>query len=338
MTSVLDHFPDIAINGMGRIGRSLFRVLYDRKCLHRLKAVNDIMPKENLIYLLKYDTVHGTSQAKITETEKGFSVDGHEICVYKQGEIENLPWRLHQIAVVVESSGLFTAKTDMMKHLKAGAGKVLLSTYSPDDIPVTIMGVNEELVKPSSSLISPGDCTINCVAPVIKIIQDHFGIDSLHINIIQAYTSRQELVDGPYKGLRRGRAAGQSIIPFPIHTVPILERIFPGLREKINAISTRVPVACGALADLAFTLKKDTSTGEVNGIFSDVASTSLSGIMNVTYDPIVSSDILGNTHSSVIDANLTSVVNYRHLKVTAWFDNEWAFASRLFDWLIRKQQ
>jgi glyceraldehyde 3-phosphate dehydrogenase len=323
----------LAINGMGRIGRTLFRVLLQKNSIQNLVAVNDVMPKENLIYLLKYDSIRGPISSEITSTSKGISIDGHEIYYYQESDINQLPWRELTIDTAVEATGLFTHSSEAALHISSGAKRVLLSTYSKD-IPSTIWGVNHHQVNQNTKIISPGDCTINCVAPLINVVQNNWGVHSLHINVIQGYTTRQELIDAPYKGLRRGRAAGHSIIPFEVNIKPVLETIFPSFQGKIESMSTRVPIPCGALTDISFFLQKAIDAKAVNSIFEKTATNELKDIINITFDPIVSADILGNPHSSVIDGSLTKVTNGNHLKLMAWFDNEWGYANRLIDWLI----
>ncbi|MBS1557865.1 MAG: type I glyceraldehyde-3-phosphate dehydrogenase [Bacteroidetes bacterium] len=324
-------FPNLAINGMGRIGRTLFRLLLQQNKLTHLVAVNDIMPKENLIYLLQYDSIRGLLNAEIVSTEKGLAVNGHEIFFSSEPKIENINWKDRGIHTIIEATGLFTLLQDATKHFVNNPTRVLLTTFS-QDIPVTVWGVNH-LSGKTLPIISPGDCTINCVAPVLKTIQTHYPIQSLHINVIQGYTTRQELIDGAYKGLRRGRAAAHSIIPFEVNITPVLEKIFPSLSNKINSLSTRVPVACGALAELSVALDAPTSVNQIHSIFEQASKNELKNITTITYDPIVSSDILNNRHSGVIDGLLTSVTNGRYVRLLAWFDNEWGYCHRLFDWL-----
>ncbi len=322
----------LAINGMGRIGRTLFRLLHHHDSIRCVIAVNDIMPKENLIYLLKYDSIRGNFAGDIHATANGFSVDGHDIFYSQQPNIEKLTWHEHSIDTVVEATGLFTNSTEASLHLANGAKRVLLSTYSKD-IPSTVWGVNHSTVNRDTKIISPGDCTLNCTAPLIDVVHKNFEVKSLHINVIQAYTTRQELLDSPYKGLRRGRAAGHSIIPFEVNIAPVLETIFPSLKNKIESLSTRVPVTCGALADISMVLSKPTNAEEVNSIFSEASAGELKNITAITFEPIVSSDILNNPHSGTLDGPLTRVTNGNHLKLLAWFDNEWGYANRLLDWL-----
>jgi glyceraldehyde 3-phosphate dehydrogenase len=322
----------IAINGMGRIGRTLFRVLLQKGMSKNVVAVNDVMPKENLIYLLKYDSIRGVLQNDITATNKGFTIDGHEIIYCQQSELSQLPWQEFMIDTVVEATGLFTHSTEVSQHITNGAKRVLLSTYSKD-VDSTIWGVNQQAVGQNTKIISPGDCTINCVAPLINLILKNWGIKSLHINVIQGYTTRQELIDAPYKGLRRGRAASHSIIPFEVNIKPVLENIFPALNGKIESMSTRVPIPCGALADLSFYIQKATDAATVNSFFDKAAREELKDITSVTFDPIVSSDVLGSSHSGIIDGALTRVTDGHHLKLMTWFDNEWGYSNRLADWL-----
>jgi glyceraldehyde 3-phosphate dehydrogenase len=305
----------LAINGMGRIGRTLLRVLHQRNRLASVVAVNDIMPKENLIYLLTYDSIHGTFPTEIKPTKNGFSINGNELIYLNQPDLALLNWRTHDVNIVVEATGLFTHSSDAKHHLVAGANKVLLTTYSKD-IASTILGVHS--TQPISSIISPGDCTINCIAPLIHAIEKKYGIESVHINVIQGYTTRQELLDSPYKGLRRGRAAAHSIIPFEVNIRPILETIFPALGGKIETMSTRVPIPCGALADLSIVLKNRTDADSLNRLFQDSSQNDLKNIVSITFDQIVSVDVLGNAHSSVIDGTLTK---------------EWGYSNRLADWL-----
>jgi glyceraldehyde 3-phosphate dehydrogenase len=322
----------VAINGMGRIGRTLFRVLLQKKMLHRLVAVNDVMAKENLLYLLKYDSIRGPLNVDVVATARGFNVDGHEIHYFQEPDIKQIPWQAHSIDLVVEATGLFTHSFEASAHLAQGAKRVLLSTYSKD-IPTTIWGVNHSLVDLKANIISPGDCTINCVAPLIHVVEQKFGIHSLHINVIQGYTTRQELLDGPYKGFRRGRAAGHSIIPFEVNIAPVLENIFPMLQGRIESMTTRVPVPCGAMVDVSIYLRQPTDAISINSILEKSSSEELKNSVATTFDPIVSSDVLGNPHSAIVDCSLTRVTDGHHLRLIAWFDNEWGYSNRLWDWL-----
>lgn len=322
----------LAINGMGRIGRTLFRLLFEKGCIQDLVAVNDVMPKDNLIYLLKYDSVRGNFSGDLSSTPGGFAVDGHEIFYFQESEISRLPWQKFSIETVVEATGLFTHSATASAHLTNGAKQILLTTYGAD-IPTTVLKINSRDVNRSTKIISPGDCTINCVAPVIDIIHQNFGVNSVHINVIQGYTTRQELLDSPYKGFRRGRAAAHSIVPFEVNIKPVLESIFPTLKNKIESMSTRVPVSCGGLADITFFLQRTTDSASVASSIVKTSQEVLKNMVSITYDPIVSSDILGDPHSCTVDGSLIKVTNGNHLKLFCWFDNEWGYVNRLFDWL-----
>lgn len=324
----------IAINGMGRIGRTLFRLIHEKGSVQNLIAVNDIMSKDNLIYLLKYDSIRGNFIGEISSTSNGFSVDGHEIFYSQQSEISNIPWHNHSIETVVEATGLFTHSADASQYVSSGAKRALLSTYSKD-APSTIWGVNPQSINDETKIISPGDCTINCTAPLIYLILENFGVNSVHINVIQGYTTRQELLDSPYKGFRRGRSAAHSIVPFEVNIKPVLENIFPSLKNKIETMSTRVPIACGGLADISFVLQKETSAETVASVIKEASRKELKNIVDITNDPIVSSDIIGNPHSGTVDGSLIRVTNGNHLKLFVWFDNEWGYSNRLFDWLCK---
>jgi len=322
----------MAINGMGRIGRTLFRLLYEKSSIGSLIAVNDIMPKDNLIYLLTHDSIRGSFRGKIISTPNGFDVDGHEIFYHHVSHPAELPWQKHGIQTVVEATGLFTHSSEASQHLSGGAGRVLLTTYSKD-VPSAIWGVNHLETSHDTKIISPGDCTVNCIAPLIHLVQERFGIHSVHVNVIQAYTTRQQLLDGPYKGFRRGRAAAHAIVPFEVNIKPVLEDLFPILKNKIESLSTRVPVPCGALADVSFFLQKETTSEAVASVILNASRETLQKIISITSDPIVSSDILGDPHSGTVDGSLIRVTNGNHLKLLAWFDNEWGYVNRLLDWL-----
>lgn len=314
---------------MGRIGRTLFRLLHQNGMLGHLITVNDIMPKENLIYLLKYDSIRGIFPFEIISTENGFKVDDHEIFYSQQGDLKNLPWKSHGIDLVIEATGLFTHSSEALFHIKNGASRVLLTTFSKD-VSTTVIGVNQ--AKAGKEIVSPGDCTINCVAPLVHLMDKNFGVESVHVNVIQGYTTRQELLDKPYKGLRRGRAAAHSIIPFEVNIKSVLENIFSSLQNRIESMSTRVPVPCGAIADISLMLKKSANSETVNSIIQSASRNELKNIVDITFDPIVSTDIINNSHSSTIDGQLTKITD-KHLRLMAWFDNEWGYADRLLDWI-----
>jgi glyceraldehyde 3-phosphate dehydrogenase len=320
----------IAINGMGRIGRLLFRRLIENDQFE-IVAVNDIMPRENLAYLLKYDSIYGAFRQKIGIEESSLVVDGKKIAALQSADPETLPWKELNVDVVLECSGKFTDKASAGKHLHAGAKKVLLSTTGADDIPLLIYGFNQIGSIAELDILSPGGCMTNCSVHVLYILHS-IGIKSAHINILHSYTSRQELVDAPHPQFRRGRAAAESIIPVDIDLYKSINRLMPGLRNKISTSSTRIPVANGAMANFSVQLLSEISVDQVNDLFKKTALTEYQGIMDYTEDQIVSLDIKGNTNSCIIDGTQTAVIG-NHVRVVAWFDNEFGFTSRMIDWL-----
>jgi glyceraldehyde 3-phosphate dehydrogenase len=320
----------IAINGMGRIGRLLFRRLIENNYFE-IVAVNDIMPLKNLTYLLKYDSVYGTFKPLIKTEDDSFFVNDKEIAAFQIEDPEQLPWKDLNVEVVLECSGRFTNKTDAEKHLKAGAKKVLLSTTGAEDIPLLVFGYNHNRTITELNLLSPGGCMTNCSIHILYILQS-IGIRSAHINILHSYTSRQELVDAPHHQFRRGRAAAESIIPVDIDLHKSLNRLIPGLRNKISTSSTRVPVANGAMANFYVQLNTDVTTESINELFKKSAQNEYKNILEYTEEPLVSLDIKGNTHSCIVDGTQTSAIG-NQIRIVAWFDNEYGFTSRMIDWL-----
>lgn len=320
----------IAINGMGRIGRLLFRRLVDHPGID-LVAVNDIMPPANLAYLLKYDSVYGTFAGDIAMQEETLVVDNKPVALLQADHPSRLPWQELQIDIVLECTGQFSKAITAGEHVKAGAKKVLLSTTGSEDVPLMVYGFNQSSLANDTTIISPGGCMTNCSVHILYILQA-IGIQSAQLNILHSYTSRQELVDAPHAHFRRGRAASESIIPVEIDLHQSLERLMPGMKGKIAAVSTRVPVANGAMADFTIQLSRPVTITEINNLFQKSAAGEYKGILGYTEEPLVSLDIKGNTHSCIIDGTLTSVVD-NHLKVIAWFDNEYGFTSRMIDWL-----
>jgi glyceraldehyde 3-phosphate dehydrogenase len=320
----------IAINGMGRIGRLLFRRLIDSHEVE-LVAVNDIMDSDNLAYLLKYDSVYGTFPGAITHHPGAITANGKVVKALQQKDPALLPWKDLQVDVVLECSGSFSSRSGAELHLKAGARKVLLSTTGSADIPLLVYGFNQHALSKEDTIISPGGCMTNCSTHILYIL-NAIGIKSVQCNILHSYTSRQELVDAPHKQFRRGRAAAEAIIPVEIDLQHSLERLLPALKDKIASVSTRVPVANGAMADFTIQLQQETTREEINKLFATAAGNEYKGIIEYTEDPLVSLDIKGNTHSCVIDGTLTSVVG-NHVKLIAWFDNEYGFTTRMIDLL-----
>lgn len=319
----------IAINGMGRIGRLLFRRLLEQPGME-LVAVNDIMPAENLAYLLKYDSLFGPLRLPLDLHHHMLTAGNHQVRVFQSADPASLPWGQLGVDIVLECSGRFTTREKASLHLQAGANKVLLSTTGTPDIPLLIYGFNQHLLDAAVDIVSPGGCMTNCSTHILYLLQS-IGIESAHFNILHSYTSRQELVDTAHPQFRRGRAAAESIIPVEIDLVQSLERLFP-LKGKLAALSIRVPVTNGALADITLQMAQDISSEQVNHLFRTAAANSYRGILEFTNDQLVSADIKGNTHSVIIDGSLTSVVG-RQVKLIAWFDNEYGYTSRILDWL-----
>lgn len=321
----------VAINGMGRIGRLLFRKLIHQPGID-LVAINDIMPTDNLLYLLKYDSVYGTFDKELRLEGQQLFVDGKKLSALQIDHPTLLPWKQLEVDVVLECTGQFSSKTSASEHLRSGARKVLLSTTGSDDIPLMIYGFNQNGLAEKTDIVSPGGCMTNCSIHILYLLQS-IGIRSAQVNILHSYTSRQELVDAPHRNFRRGRAAAESIIPVEIDLHQSLERLMPGIRGRIATVSTRVPVANGAMADFSVVMSSEVSAAQVNTIFRKAAQNEYKGILEYTEDPLVSLDIKGNTHSCIIDGTLTSVVG-DHVKLIAWFDNEYGFTSRMVDWLL----
>lgn len=320
----------IAINGMGRIGRLLFRRLAEHSAIE-LVAVNDIMPMDNLVYLLKYDSVYGTFATDMATENDSIRIGGKSIRVLQEAHPSQLPWKGLDVDLVIESSGKFSNTRAAGEHLSSGAKKVLLATTGSDDIPLLIYGFNQSSLHRDMHIISPGGCMTNCSVHVLYIL-NAIGIKSAQLNILHSYTSRQELVDAPHKQFRRGRAASESIIPVEIDLPHSIERLMPALKGRVAAVSTRIPVANGAMADFTVQLSHPATVNEINTLFRKSAANGFRGIVGYTEEELVSLDIKGNTHSCVIDGSLTSIIGDQ-LKLIAWFDNEYGFTSRMIDWL-----
>lgn len=315
---------------MGRIGRLLFRRLIENENFE-VAAVNDLMPVKNLAYLLKYDSVYGTFSDEINANEQTLIVNEKEVKAFHESDPASLPWKDLDVDVVLECTGKFVTKEGASKHLQAGAKKVLLSTTGSDDIPLGIFGHNQNGNSGNIDILSPGGCMTNCSVHVLYVLNT-IGIQSVHLNILHSYTSRQAIVDMPNDQFRRGRAAAESIIPVAIDLHKSLNRLMPALKNKINVFSTRIPVANGAMASFSVQLKEEVTTDQLNKMFQKTAENNYKGIMDFTEEPLVSLDIKGNSHSCIIDGTQTSAIG-NHVRVVAWFDNEFGFTSRMIDWL-----
>lgn len=321
----------VAINGMGRIGRLLCRRLIALEGVE-VVAVNDIMDTDNLGYLLRYDSIYGTLPAEVIYREGRFVIGDKQFAVFREADPSRLPWKDLKVDIVLECTGKFSSQAGAEIHRKAGGRKVLLSTTGSADVPLVIYGFNQHVVTADSTVLSPGGCMTNCATHILYLLNS-IGIESAHLNILHSYTSRQELIDAPNKQFRRGRAAAESIIPVEIDLAASLERLMPPLQNRIAAVSTRVPVANGAMADFTVQLKTKVTSQEINSLFRTAAQHEYKGILEYNEEAIVSLDIKSNTHSCVIDGTLTSVLG-NHLKLIAWFDNEYGYTSRMIDWLF----
>jgi glyceraldehyde 3-phosphate dehydrogenase len=291
-----------------------------------------------MAHLIKYDSIHGVLPSIVSHNEEGIIIDGKLFFFFHEKNITNLDWKSHDIDFVVESTGKYKTHEELNAHIEAGAKRVILSAPSEvDTIKTVVLGVNEDILDGSENIISNASCTTNNAAPMIKIIDELCGIEQAYITTIHSYTTDQSLHDQPHKDLRRARGASQSIVPTTTGAAKALTKIFPTLHQKIGGCGIRVPVPDGSLTDITFNVKRAVTIEEINSAFEKAAKTSLKGILDYTEDPIVSVDIIGNTHSCLFDAQLTSVID-KMVKVVGWYDNEIGYSSRLIDLilLIRK--
>jgi glyceraldehyde 3-phosphate dehydrogenase len=323
----------IAINGFGRIGRNLFRLLLNHPEIE-VVAINDIADTKTMAHLIKYDSIHGVLPQTVSADEKGFSIDGTHFAFFHEKNISDLNWKDLNIDFVIESTGKFKTYEDLNKHIIAGAKKVILSAPSEvDTIKTVVLGVNEHILDGTEKIISNASCTTNNSAPMIKIIDELCGIEQAYITTIHSFTTDQSLHDQPHKDLRRARGASQSIVPTTTGAAKALTKIFPILEGKIGGCGIRVPVPDGSLTDITFNVKKAVSIEEINEAFKLASQNELKGILDYTEDPIVSVDIVGNRNSCLFDAQLTSVID-KMVKVVGWYDNEIGYSSRLIDLIL----
>jgi glyceraldehyde 3-phosphate dehydrogenase len=320
----------VAINGFGRIGRYTAKLLLHRSDF-KLVAINDLAEPKAIAHLLKYDSVHGKSESNISLSEDFLQVDNQKVVLFSESNPENLPWKDLQIDLVFECTGRFTLKKDAQKHLQAGAKKVIISAPSQENtIPMVVLGVNDHTLSGLETIVSNASCTTNCLAPLVKVLDENFGIIQGFASTVHSYTNDQNLHDAPHKDLRRARAAAYSIIPTTTNAGNALDRVVPSLAGKIEASAMRVPVPDGSLTDLIVTVSREVTANEVNEAFKKAAKTNLKGYLEIEADPIVSMDILGNTHSAILDEALTSTKG-NLVKVVAWYDNESGYANRLVE-------
>lgn len=325
----------VAINGFGRIGRLVFRIINEREGIDVVQ-VNDITDAKTLAHLLKYDSVHGVYKKDVKAEGDAIVVDGKAIKVSAERDPEALPWKELGIDVVVESTGVFRTRDQVAKHLKAGAKKVILTVPAKDEIDATIvLGVNDEMLKPEHEIVSNASCTTNCLAPISKVLHDSFGIKRGFMTTTHAFTNDQRILDLPHKDLRRARAAAVSIIPTTTGAAKAIGKVIPDLNGKLDGFAMRVPVPDGSIVDLVVELEKDVTVEDVNAAMKAAAEGPMKGILEYTEDPVVSVDIVGNNHSSIFDSLSTMVIGGKanFVKVVSWYDNEWGYSNRVVDLL-----
>lgn len=326
----------IGINGFGRIGRRLFRLLHNHPTIE-ICAINDIASPQTLAHLLKYDSIHGIFNADVRLSENSndeaasLSADSHTCALMQYTKLQDIPWEKYNLDLVIESSGKFKTREQLQAHLNQGAPKVLLSVPPADEtIKTVVLGVNENILDGSETIVSNASCTTNNAAPMIKVVQDLCGIKQAYITTVHSYTTDQSLHDQPHRDLRRARAAGQSIVPTTTGAAKALTKIFPDLEEVIGGCGIRVPVPNGSLTDVTLNVERETTIKEINTAFKVASQNKLKGILEYTEVPLVSVDIVGNTHSCIVDSQMTSVIG-NLVKLIGWYDNETGYASRLID-------
>lgn len=324
---------NVAINGFGRIGRLTFKSLMKSSNKVKVVAINDLTDTATLAHLLKYDSAQGQLDAAVSFDEKHLIINGTKIPVFSEKEAKNLPWKSLEVDVVAECTGFYRTKERLNQHVEAGAKKVVVSAPAGQDVKTVVLGVNDSVLNESDVIVSNASCTTNCLAPMAKILNDNFGIESGYINTIHAYTADQNLQDAPHKDLRRARAAAQSIVPTTTGAAKAVGWVIPDLKGKLDGVATRVPVITGSITDFTVLLKKETDVDTINQLFKAAANDKMKGVLEYNEDLLVSSDIIGNPHSAIFQPDMTAV-NGRLVKVVAWYDNEFGYASRMADLLL----
>ena len=323
---------NIAINGFGRIGRSILRIIVENDSDINIVAINDLGNYENLAYLLKHDSVMGILDRNVSVAGDKLIVDDRTIQLTSIKDPAELPWKEMDVDVVVESTGIFRDSESLNKHLDAGAKKVLLTVPPKDDIDATIvLGVNDGDLKPEDKIVSNASCTTNCLAPIAKVLDDNFGIISGLMTTVHAYTNDQALAETTHSDFRRGRSATQNIIPTSTGAAKAVGMVLPELNGKLDGMAMRVPVPDGSVVDLVVELEKKVSIDDINKAVKNAADNELNGILEYSEVPLVSTDILNNPHSSIYDASSTQLLEGNHVKVVCWYDNEWGYSNRVVD-------
>ena len=319
----------VAINGFGRIGRATFKVLLNNSNVE-VVAINDLVGPEMLAHLLQYDSVYGKYNKKVSADKKEVIIDGKKYPVYAVKNPAELPWKTLEVDVVLECTGIFRTAEKAGEHLKAGAKKVIISAPAKDKITKTIvLGVNENKIKKTDKIISMASCTTNCLAPITDCLQKNIGIKKAIMTTVHGYTADQSLVDGPHKDPRRARAAAINIVPTTTGAAIATTETIPELEGKFDGMAMRVPVPCGSIVDAVYLMNKKVSEQKINEALRKYSGGKLKGILTVTKEPLVSTDIIGNPSSAIVDLNLTKVVDGDLVKVVAWYDNEWGYSNRL---------
>jgi glyceraldehyde 3-phosphate dehydrogenase len=319
----------VGINGFGRIGRAAFKIILDTPELE-LVGVNDIMPLDNLAYLLKYDTAYGRYEKDVEAGDSALIVDGKEYEFFAERNPTQLPWGELDVDIVFECTGIFRKEEDLKKHLEAGAKFVILSAPAKSEgVPTIVHGVNVP-EDDSVRYLSCASCTTNCITPVVEVMKRRIGVENAIMTTIHAYTSTQAIVDGPSKKIRRGRAAAANFVPTSTGAAIATTKVLPELEGRFDGVAVRAPIPVGSISDIIFVTKRETSIDEVNNIFREEAdSDKYKGILGVAEDPIVSSDVIGDSHASIVDLGMTQVVNGTLVKIMSWYDNEWGFTSQM---------
>jgi glyceraldehyde 3-phosphate dehydrogenase len=331
---------NVAINGFGRIGRAVFRIIATRPLTGiNVVAINDLADDDVLGYLLEYDSVMGPFDQEVTVADGVMTVGNHHIAMLRETDPAKLPWGELEVDVVIESTGVFRDRASLQKHLDAGAKRVVLTVPSSDPVDETVvLGVNDDHLDSSDLIVSNASCTTNCLAPVAKVLDDAFGIKRGVMTTVHAYTNDQRLADVPHKDLRRSRAATENIIPTTTGAATAVGEVLPNLQGKLDGMAMRVPVPDGSTVDLVVELERDVTVDEVNAAIKKAAEGPLKDILEYSDDPIVSTDIIGNPHSSIFDSAGTQVLDGNLVKVLAWYDNEWGYSNRVVDLVERLGQ
>ena len=322
----------VAINGFGRIGRNALKILLERHDA-QVVAINDLTDAATLAHLLKHDSSYGEYDKKISATENSILINSREIQVFSETEPENLPWKKLDIDVVIESTGRFTKPEDAAKHLTAGAKKVVISAPPKGEgIKTVVLGVNEDVVTKTDKIISNASCTTNCIAPIMKVLEDNFGVEKAMMTTVHSYTASQRILDAPAKDLRESRSAAENIVPTTTGASKAAALTIPTLKGKFNGLSVRVPTPVVSLADITAVIKRDTTKEELQKFFKKIAKEPYyEGIIGVTEEELVSSDFIGNPNSCIVDLPLIDVVCGNMIKIVAWYDNEWGYSNRLVE-------